>query len=537
MHCETILRKGEMPQAFNNFLAWVGGTSSGEGDHPKLLPQAKFKRFNQLLTTPIDTVELCDAMFTKLNRVFDAEDARRELKFNKDGLDDDFNDYYDSFKYWATKGAEAVKTSINSVWVVDLPETQVSEFPEPYGYLVNISQVIDLYNDTSNNCIWLLFKSGDYLLVYDDESIRKFEYKDGELGEEVGQFVHELGYTPARMMWSDRLMQYDSINKKSPVTNVLTSLDNWLFMSVNKKYMDLGNSYPITAAYESGADVSQDNKQDNKSPNTKAPSGADLLGPGSYIELPAPLPGEVNLMDNPIQVISPDVTSLEYHSEMLERKKDQIFENVVGREDDRNNDQAKNEAQVQSAVESREEVLSRYSVNWEEIDKFSTTVMAQLRYGSSFISYDCDYGTQWFLRSLNDLQEDYKMALDTGADPVILEEIKNAIINLKYRNNPTGKVRADLITDLTPYRDKSVDDLIMLSKEGLVDEIDLRIRLNLLDFIARFERENAPLNVFGRDVDYTVKLRNIREALEGYAQEVVESQKKIDPPDDPEDNN
>jgi len=363
----------------------------------------------------------------------------------------------------------------------------------------------------------------DYLMVYDDETIRKFYYAEGELGEIVVEFNHGLDYTPARMMWTDKLCKDDNINKASPITNVLTALDNYLFMTTNKKYMDLGSSYPITAAYQTTGDAPQESKdidkQDNKSSSTKQPIGDDIMGPGTLVEVPAPLPGEVDMMANPIQIIAPDVNSLEYHSKSLELKRSEIFTSVVGKEDDRTNDQAKNEMQVQSAVESREEVLMRYKKNWEAIERFSTETIARLRYDNAFDRYEVDYGSEFFLKSLTNLQDDYKQALDAGSDPVVLEDLKDQIISYKYRNNPTGRARAELITDLTPYRDKSIQNLIDLHNARLINPMALDIRLNLLDYIARFERDNAPLTVWGSELDYKTKLQRIREELESYSRE------------------
>ena len=84
-----------MPQAYFDHLAWVGGTEDRESVHSRLLPAAKFKRYKQLLSTPIETVEMSEAMFTKLNRVFFGEDAHREFGFEKEELNEDFLEFYD----------------------------------------------------------------------------------------------------------------------------------------------------------------------------------------------------------------------------------------------------------------------------------------------------------------------------------------------------------------------------------------------------------------------------------------------------------
>jgi len=330
------------------------------------------------------------------------------------------------------------------------------------------------------------------------------------------------------MVWTDRLNKDDHINKRSPLTKSLSSLDNWLFMSVNKKYMDLGNSYPITAAYKARPDGPPDKQgQANKSGDKKQPAGDELLGPGTFVEVEPPGPGETDMMANPVQIIAPDVSSLEYHTKMIEDKRNDIFINVVGREDDRTNDQAKNEMQVMSAVESREEVLMSYKHNFEIIERFSTETIARLRYDDKFDSCSVDYGSQFFLKSLSSLQEDYREAQEAGSDPVILEGIKDDILNYRYRNNPTGRIRAELITDLTPFRDKSLSDLIELNNAQLINPDDLTIRINLLDFIARFERENLPLSVYGEKMEYRKKLEKIRNVLVGYAKEKTAPQGEL----------
>ena len=115
--------------------------------------------------------------------------------------------------------------------------------------MVPIESVKDIENDVNNNCLWLIFCIDDYLLVYDDYSIRKYEYKDRKMGVMVAEFVHELGYCPARQMWTDKMVVSDYLNKKSPISSVLSWMDYYLFMLVNKKYMELSNSYPINAVY------------------------------------------------------------------------------------------------------------------------------------------------------------------------------------------------------------------------------------------------------------------------------------------------
>lgn len=514
--------KGNIPY-LNTFYQWVGGTYSTE-PHPRLLPPDKFKRFKQLLQTPIETVELCDTIYTQLSRIFDSEDQVREFYFKDDKAKEDWLEFYNP-KFWKTNGFEAMRTAINSVWVADLPEEMTGDLPEPYGYLVPIESVKDIENDDDNKCQWVIFCIDDYLLVYDDDSIRKYEYKDRQLGGLVSEFKHELGYCPARQMWTDKLVSNDLLNKKSPVSSVLSWMDYYLFMLVNKKYMELSNSYPITAVYSSD----DPSKEDNHPEGTKTPEGGSHIGPGTYIEVDPPLPGDtVDMMQHPVQLINPDVATLEYHVEKLNELREAIYKSVVGAGGEPENDQAQNEKQVMTSFEDKTTVLMKVKANFERIETFAASTLARLRYGDKFKSCLISYGSKFYLQSLSELYEDYTIARDSGANQIILESLNESILNAKFKNDPEGRLRARIITDLTPYPDKNPDELIELSEKGLISDRDVIVALNLMNFINRFERENLRLNLFGRELKYADQLKSIQKAIYGYADELLINIKKDD---------
>jgi hypothetical protein len=507
--------KGKIPY-LNTFYQWVGGTYSTES-HPRLLPEDKFKRFKQLLQAPIETVELCDTIYTQLSRIFDSEDQVREFYFKDEKAKEDWIGFYDH-SFWKTKGFEAMRTAINSVWVADLPEVMDGELPEPYGYLIPIESVKDIENDDDNNCQWVIFCIGDYLLVYDDDSIRKYEYKDRKMGQQVAEFKHELGYCPARQMWTDKLVVSDLVNKKSPVSSVLSWMDYYLFMLVNKKYMELSNSYPITAVYSSD----DSSKEDNQSEATKTPDGGNHIGAGTFIQVDPPLPGDtVDMMRHPVQLINPDVATLNYHIEKLNELREMIYRSVVGAGGEPENDQAQNEKQILGSFEDKTTVLMKVKRNFEIIETFAAETLARLRYGDVFESCLINYGTKWYLQSLSALYDDYTKAKDSGANQIILESLNESILNSRFKNDPEGRLRAKIITDLTPYPDKEVDELIELNDKGLVSDRDVIVALNLMNFINRFERENLRLNLFGRKNKYAEQLRSIQEVIYGYADELL----------------
>ena len=68
-HVESILHKNNLSPYKNEFLNWIGGET------PELLAKDKFERFKQLIKAPIQTVELTESIFSRLFRVFSAQDA------------------------------------------------------------------------------------------------------------------------------------------------------------------------------------------------------------------------------------------------------------------------------------------------------------------------------------------------------------------------------------------------------------------------------------------------------------------------------
>ena len=70
-----------------------------------------------------------------------------------------------------------MKTSVNSILVVDLPTEQLTDKPEPYFYWLDIANVIDYeLNPDGVTFEWLIFKQPDSVIaVFDDTSIRTYK--------------------------------------------------------------------------------------------------------------------------------------------------------------------------------------------------------------------------------------------------------------------------------------------------------------------------------------------------------------------------
>ncbi len=516
-HTETILKKDDLSSYYRDFLAWLGAPAEGE---PELLAEDKFKRLVSLIRTPVQTVELLESIYSRLFKVFFSQDSYFNYRFTDDSLEDDWNEFRDA-KFWPTIGFQAMQTAIDSVWVVDLPGEQLTEFPEPTDRLIDIKDVIDIKNDEENNCIYVIFRFGDMVFVYDDESFRVFNSDGDEVKELLVEAPHDLGYTPARMMWSEKLKAQNFINKEAPVSKELGDLDWLLWHLTMKRYLDLGSGFPTTASYEIDDDYQDGDITENKQRKTnKRPKGNHLMGPGSYMTVPAPREGEQDMMKNPIQVINPDVDVLDWHVKEEVRLKDTIFKSVVGTDTEVRNAAAKNEKQIDAAFESQESVLFRVKKNFEIIHKFADSTKARLRYGERFLDCDIDYGTNFFLKDINDLQEELQTAKDSGAPDAIIESINDNILHTKYRDDDKSITRANIINDLDPMPNRTQVEARDLFKDGGIDKINFIIKSNLISFVRRFERENTDLVNFGSLTNYNRKIEQINAELVKFAEEM-----------------
>ena len=526
-HSDTVLTKDDYRDAYTEFTRWIGV------DKPELLPGDKFERFKQLIRPPIPTIELTESVYSRLHKVFHSQDAFFSYDFVTPELNSDWEDFRDT-QFWSTKGFQAMQSAIDSVWVVDLPELQITSRPEPFNMLIDISNVVDIQNDDKLNCIHIIYKRGEFVVAYDNEFIRVYESDDRgdslnnmiggiSIGAEpIKEIPHGLKYTPARQFWSEQLDSRNFINKESPITKELSDLDWLLFHMTSKKYMDLANAYPIVAVYDHDDDFNDPNRTDNKgrTDSGEKPEGNKLTGPGTIIKVPIPRgKDEADLMKDPAKMISPDVETLEWHVDEEMRLTNKIYRSVVGTDAEVKNEAAKNENQVDAAFESQISVLFRIKKNFEIIHKFADKTIAKIRYGESFVGCNIDYGTKFFLKDVNELHQDFKMAKEAGASETILEQIQTNILNTKYKEDLHSREKAEIIRDIDPLPEKTIEEAINIFEKGGIDKINFIIKANLTKFVRRFERENISLVEFASSIDYSRKIESILERFKQYANE------------------
>ena len=501
-----------------------------------LLPHDKFKLFKALFRYPVLSTEITGICFDKLSRIWEGRNPSYNAQFKDLTELDDWlwyrNERLKEPKIWATKGWEFFKTEINSVLIVDMPEEQNGERPEPYFYWLPIGSVISYEaNRTTGIMDWIIFKQDDErIAVIDDE-----KYQIWNRETLVMENYHNLGVCPARFFWNEPLTLEHPDIKKSPITKVLSELDWYLFYAISKQHLDLFGSYPIYSGYAQACDFSNAENGDRCDggflkdrqghykldlngiliPCPKC-GNKRIIGAGSFVEVPVPVDGQPDLKD-PVRMLSVDRSSLDYNVSEVERLRTNIITTVVGTNEEITTRDALNEQQIRANFESQSTVLNRVQKGFEEAMEWVDDMVCRLRYGDEFLGVSISLGTDFYMLDSTTLRERYKTAKEAGASESELDALQDEIIETEYRNNPVQRQRMRTLSDLEPYRHLSVDEVVNLQGRGAISEEDMMLKLNFMALIKRFERENTDILEFGSELPYSRKIEIINQKLRDYA--------------------
>jgi len=528
-------------QPLTDFLQWVG----------TLIPKDKLRTFKSLFRFPVKTNQITGICFDKLSRVFDGRNPAFNYQFLNSEQREDW-EYYrqnvlDEPTVWQTKGWEYFKTEINSVLVIDMPSEPdpFDKYPQPYFYWLTIDNVISYQADPTTGVMdYIIFKQGkDKLAVFDKEHFQVYKYDSSKLivGELIIENEHGLGYCPARFFWDEPLRLSDPDIKSSPLTKELESLDWFLFFHISKRHLDLYAPYPIYSGYEQDCSYQSENGDTCDGGFIANSSGVlnvgldgalqpcpkcgdkRIAGVGSFIEIPIPKPdgngGYSPDLRNPVQVLTIDSGSLQYNVDEVSRLKNEIITSIVGVDNEAMANYAMNEKQVSGNFESQSTILNRVKKGFESAQEFVDETICKLRYGNVFVSAKINLGTEFYVQDPMELRERYQSAKDNGASESELDSMQRQIMETEHRHNPTELQRMLILAELEPYRHLTRQEVLDLNSRGVITNDELYIKLNFVNLIRRFERENTNILEFGTQIDYNNKINIINQKLLDYASE------------------
>lgn len=535
-HTETSVAVSDISLQASMFLDWV----------KTLLPKDKFNIFLQLFRFPLPTSAVVEDVYKELERVFHSRNSSFSYQFTDSALAEDWARYkknvLDEPDVWQKEGWRKMQVSSNSVLVVDLPPEQSGSRPEPYFYWLEIDSVIDykLVGGDTNRFEWIVFKQDDNkIAVFDDSYIRVFAVDEkGKIQSVISEASHDLGYCPARFFWSDYVDENNKDLKKSPITKELSNLDWYLFFATSKRHLDLYAPYPIYSAYESECGFENGETGDycdggflrnstgefkmlRDGTVEKCPCCSEkrLVGPGSFLEVPIPNHAEgMADMRNPVQITVIDKESLTYNVKECERLKNEIITSIVGSGGTVSEKEAINETQVSANFESKTSVLNALKTNFESAQKFVEDTVCKLRYGSAYIGSSINWGTEFYVFTVQELYTKYREAKAAGISNAELSAIAQQITEVEYRNDPIVLQRMLILKQLEPYPHMTLNEVMTAFSKGLLDPDAVKVKMNFSNLVDRFERENIDIVEFGINLPLREKINTISKKLLEYVQ-------------------
>lgn len=494
-----------------DFLLWVG----------KVIPADKYDRFKQLITYPVPTNELVENIWKNLARVFEGENRTIDVKFDDKKLAVDFKKFFDNSDF-QKEVFRAVQSDIDSVVVCDLP----SEGGYPYFYIVPTTSLIDI-STSGDDVDYVIFEDGaGHIVSMDSEFIRVFDATNRASLKLIRETANPIGETPARMIWCERLTSENDVNRKSPITSVLGDLDRHLFDCVSRSYAELYGKFPILTTYSIETEflgAPSDQKQQ------KEGAGKQFLGPGSIVTSPPPTSkDEYDLNLNPVKFINADPEILRFIDQRLSADKDKIFKSVVGDAGEVRNDAAKNDKQMDSVFESKQDVINKLKHPLEEVHEWVIETLCRMAYGDHFLHCEVDYGSQFYLTDEYTLLDKLAVAKEKKSPDAVISDITHQYFETKYRADSQTKKRMKIVLDIDPFPSKNIDDVftIFSTAPELIGVENMTVKMHLDSLLQRFERENVPLTEFANQYEYSEKIEIINKTIRGYAKDYVTSQQE-----------
>jgi hypothetical protein len=524
-----------------------------------MLPADKYRRWEQCVPAPLPTTDLVEDIFTGLKRVFEAQDGLVQCELATPALETDFEAYRTQIReseFWPGTVFPALGGRPHALLVVDMATEQRTRYPEPYVFLVELEDLWDVMLRPDGSCEYVVFalpdgREGDVRIervaVYDDAAYTIWEKPEGQQQwRESLRNPHILGYCPARVLWSDPLDRATELPRRAPLTAVLGALDRYVFWDGAIEYARLHGTFPITwgfeeeCGYKGGEGEQCQNGIVNyvKSYDTLANGEQvpvyshkpcpvcekrELMGPGTYVTVPAPSKEMPDTRD-PVGTVDPDVNVLAHYRQVQQQRREDILRSVLGGGGEPANEQAKNTKQVQSGFEIKQDVINEFKQPLEDARTWTLTTIGRLRYGALYRRTFVSLGERHYLKTPEQLATEEAEARKAGRPVYELSQARDFRYQTLYRHNPAQLDRMRILSDLEPYPEYSVEQILLMLAgagaspltAGLFDEKMMRLKIDFGRYLTRFESEQLDVVRFGSLQPYHTKLALITQILLSY---------------------
>lgn len=485
-----------------------------------------YNNFVNNLSFPLKINEFIENVYTKISNIWQGQNPYYDFSFTKDGIEDYIQ--YTNLDYYKNDIWSEFKTYYNSIIITDLPDIQDNDLPEPFNYVLKISNVIDIVS-IKNEIQHVIFEIEEKLIVIDNEKYQVYNYKDKTIGALEIDANHNLDKCPAVWVSQINFNSQSDIVKSNPLSKSLGKIEDLQIIYTLKNIISPYAFYQFIVKYKNASDCEYDdgvnycsggylrNKETgnylykDKALN-KCPLCNKAPGIGEYIGKPIPTSSDEPDLKNVVEFVAPDKDILKYGDNYVLSVEADLFNNIVGTDENLNPNQNHNELAYKYNVEGQQDVIFKWKTMFENVISDNLDNILKLRYGDTYTSNSIDLGTEFILADINSLYQEKKDLKELGMEDVF--NINEALINAKYQNNPEKKRRALIINAFKPF-DSSTNEIEESFKGGAIDRKDYIKYKYLKEFIKWFEANKINLLQFPQDQS----AYKVAETLDAYFEE------------------
>jgi len=486
------------------------------------------KKLAKTATVPVFAKET-----DNFSKIFTAQGFSRYYQFSsatQERLEPDFREYLRSVgegmsmtQWMRDIWADKIHYESSGLLMVELPREANGTMAEPY---LTCRSVLDLHDiEISGNKIeYVIF----YRNIYDEE--KKVTYKEYRVIDDFADYIvqersgeckiipeftipNPWKYVPAMMVSNQR----DSRSKAHTtyIWKAIDIADEYLLdasiHTISKKL----HGFPMRWARQRGCRKCQAKgivntgtfMDDNVTPRTLKCVDCDGTGIASKTEvseviLIPQLEGRDDVDNVPVAgYVQPDIESLENQNVESDRLAKIIHMGIWADPERFIGDKSETATGRMLDVQSIHAKLLLVSENAEEVEKFLTNAIGQIRYAGDYKGAIINYGKKYFIRSADEIEMMYQTAKKSGMATHILDAYIEELIYLKFGNDPVELQRQLMLNTLEPFIHLSPKEV----KELEVSEQDYLMKVYFTDYIERYEQEVKPI-VMSTQEEIRIKL-------------------------------
>ncbi len=115
-----------------------------------------------------------------------------------------------------------------------------------------------------------------------------------------------------------------------------------------------------------------------------------------------------------------------------------------------------------------------------------------MRYEGEEVVININYGTRFFLKSVDELEKELQTAKNVGTSEGFILSLIEEIIDTKYKNSPSEAKKQKILLALDPFPSMDIKAVAELVKAGIpINADDLVLKANFGSLVSELERING----------------------------------------------